>query len=183
MQRYTLQDPHQNEPMPTRRHLLTPLLAAVLATGVTAQTPRATPHHPEAEQADSALGRAFRDLAQLEDGVTAVRLAVRPPRAVAPGAFVLLDSVPAGMRLVGASAFIDRPDASVAYSVDGGRTFASSPMESVEVNGAPVRRLVSPDRVTHIRFAVAGALPAGSEIRAEYRLRPAAPRVEAVAGR
>jgi hypothetical protein len=164
----------ENEPMPTRSQVVLTLALTILALPTQAQGPRHHSGSPDGEQVDSAGAMIARRLTPSDDGVSSVRIDRRATRAYAPRTFVILDSIPSGMRLVGSSAFTERADASVAYSIDGGHSFASSPMEQVQVNGATTPRLVSPDRVTHIRWMVAGPVQSGEVVRAEYQLRQVA---------
>lgn len=91
---------------------------------------------------------------------------------------VILDSpIPAGLRLDVASVQATRADARVEYSIDGGRSWASQPLEDVVVAGNTVRRPASPERYTNVRWTVAGLVAPQTVVTAQFeaQVRPARP--------
>jgi hypothetical protein len=72
---------------------------------------------------------------------------------------------------VAASAGADRDDVSVEYSIDGGATYAATPMAETEVDGQRVLRPAPPETYTHIRWTLSGWLQPQAELTAEYRAR------------
>lgn len=82
---------------------------------------------------------------------------------------VFKNPIPAGLRYVSGSAGADRVDVTVAYSIDGGKTFAAQPMIEVEENGKRVKRPAAPEMYTHVRWTVPGAVLPGAQVRAEFR--------------
>lgn len=77
--------------------------------------------------------------------------------------------VPARLRVIGSSARSSRSDVNVEYSIDGGKSFSAQPTIEVVEGGKPVRRPAPAERYTDLRWVVAGSLPAGSNVVAEYR--------------
>ncbi len=89
---------------------------------------------------------------------------------------VVLDNpIPARLRLSAASVKASRADARVEYSIDGGRSWAPQPMEDVVTAGGKVRRPVSPERYTNVRWTVDGPVAAQAVVTAEFeaQVRPA----------
>jgi uncharacterized repeat protein (TIGR01451 family) len=79
------------------------------------------------------------------------------------------DPVPAGLRFVGGSATADREDVSIAYSIDGGKTYSAQPMIEEMVGGVKVTRPAPPEIYTHIRWLVGGWVQPGAQVTAEFR--------------
>ncbi|HEX2189402.1 MAG TPA: hypothetical protein VHG51_10915, partial [Longimicrobiaceae bacterium] len=69
------------------------------------------------------------------------------------------------------SARSSRADARAEYSADGGATFSAQPTEEVVVEGRRVRRPVSPERYTHVRWTVDGWVAPGATVAAELDAR------------
>lgn len=90
----------------------------------------------------------------------------RPVRGVA-----LANPLPESFRFVAGSARSARADARAEYSADGGATFSAQPMEEVVVEGRRVRRPVSPERYTHVRWTVDGWVAPGATVTAEFDAR------------
>lgn len=63
-------------------------------------------------------------------------------------------------------------DASVSYSIDGGKSFHEAPVYYVVVNeqGVEEQRVASPDMFTHIMWDVASVLEVGKEVSVSYRV-------------
>jgi hypothetical protein len=171
-----------SEPMPTRCRPLVALGASLLLLVRPAAAQSAAPvSASNGEHVDSASG-ARRAVLALSESEMVIKLAVRSDSALPPGRFVILDSVAPHHRLVGSSAVGEREDVSVGYSVDGGRAWASSPMEETMVQGVRQRRLVAPERIRHLRFTIAGAVRAGEVVRVEYRVRRMAAVADGIPG-
>jgi uncharacterized repeat protein (TIGR01451 family) len=79
------------------------------------------------------------------------------------------DPLPAGLRYVAGSAAADREDVSIAYSIDGGRTYSAEPTIEVVVDGERVMRPAPPEMYTHIRWLVTGWVQPGAQVTAEFR--------------
>jgi uncharacterized repeat protein (TIGR01451 family) len=77
--------------------------------------------------------------------------------------------IPAGLRFVSGSAAGDRNDIAIAYSIDGGRTYAAQPMIEVEEAGKRVQRAAPPEMYTHVRWTVQGLVQPGSHAVAQFR--------------
>lgn len=82
---------------------------------------------------------------------------------------VFQNAVPAGLEYVAESASADRADVVVEYSIDGGATYAATPMAEVVVDGLTVLRPAPPETYTHIRWTLSGWLQPQAELTAEYR--------------
>ena len=80
----------------------------------------------------------------------------------------LRNPIPAGLRLVPGSAHASRDDARLEYSADSGRSWSPEPMETVTENGERVTRPVPVARYTHVRWIVAGAVPAKGTVTADF---------------
>ena len=81
------------------------------------------------------------------------------------------DPLPAGLRYVASSASADREDVSIAYSIDGGRTYSAQPMIEETVNGEKVVRPAPAEMYTHVRWLVTGWVQPGTEVTAQFRAR------------
>ncbi len=79
------------------------------------------------------------------------------------------DPVPAGLRYLAGSAAADRDDVTIAYSIDGGRTYSAQPMVEMVVDGERVMRPAPPEMYTHIRWLVTGWVQPGAQVTAEFR--------------
>ena len=84
---------------------------------------------------------------------------------------VLEDPLPAGLIYVGGTAAADVDGVLVEYSIDGGRSFAATPMVRVMVDGQEVERPAPPERYTNIRWRVAGSVNPGARVTASFRAR------------
>lgn len=83
----------------------------------------------------------------------------------------LRDPIPAGVRFVAGSARASRPDVRLEFSADGGRTWSAAPVEAGMVDGKPVSRTIAPDRYTHVRWLVTGAVAPHAMVTAEFDAR------------
>lgn len=83
----------------------------------------------------------------------------------------LRDPIPAGVRYVAGSARSSRADARLEFSADGGRSWSAAPTESVVVDGKAMTRAVAPDRFTHVRWVVTGAVVPGAVVTADFEAR------------
>lgn len=83
----------------------------------------------------------------------------------------LSNPLPKELEYLAASAQASRTDARLEFSIDGGKTFAGQPMETVLVDGRRARRPASASRYTNIRWIVTGEVPAGTTVVAEYDAR------------
>jgi uncharacterized repeat protein (TIGR01451 family) len=79
------------------------------------------------------------------------------------------DPIPTGMRYVAGTAAADRPSVTVAYSIDGGRTYSGEPTVQRIVDGRRVSVPAPPELFTHIRWMVQGDLLPGARVSAEFR--------------
>jgi uncharacterized repeat protein (TIGR01451 family) len=79
------------------------------------------------------------------------------------------DPIPNGMRYVAGTAAADRPNVTVAYSIDGGRTYSAEPTVQRVVDGRRVSVPAPPELFTHIRWMVQGELLPGARVSAEFR--------------
>jgi uncharacterized repeat protein (TIGR01451 family) len=102
--------------------------------------------------------------------VVRYRLAFTNPQRT-PVRPVLSNPIAPGMAYVAGSARTARTDARAEYSVDGGRTFAAQPMETVVVNGRSVQRAAAPEKYTHVRWTVGGFVAPGATVVAEFDVR------------
>jgi uncharacterized repeat protein (TIGR01451 family) len=84
---------------------------------------------------------------------------------------VFQNPVPVGLEFVAESAGADRDDVSVEYSIDGGATYAATPMAETVVAGQRVLRPAPPETYTHIRWTLSGWLQPQAAVTAEYRAR------------
>jgi uncharacterized repeat protein (TIGR01451 family) len=95
----------------------------------------------------------------------------------------LENPIPAGLKLVAGSARASRADAALEFSADAGKTWAAQPTEVVMVDGREVRRPISADRFTHVRWTVAGTVAPKATVVASFDTRfataPDAPGVAA----
>jgi uncharacterized repeat protein (TIGR01451 family) len=91
------------------------------------------------------------------------------PRAIRNVA--LANPVPGGLQFVAGSARASRSDARAEYSLDGGKTWARQPMETVTVDGREVERAVAPERYTAVRWVVDGAVAPAAVVTAEFEAR------------
>jgi uncharacterized repeat protein (TIGR01451 family) len=95
--------------------------------------------------------------------LTFTNTAGRPVRRVQ-----LSNPLAGGMRFVAGSVQASRADALPEYSIDGGRTFSTQPMEEVQVDGRRVRRPAPPERYTSVRWVVDGFVAPGATVLAEF---------------
>ena len=82
---------------------------------------------------------------------------------------VFTNPVPDGLRYVDGSAGADRQDVAVEYSIDGGKTYAATPMVTEVVQGQRVQRPATPEQYTHVRWTVRGSIAPGATVTAEFR--------------
>jgi uncharacterized repeat protein (TIGR01451 family) len=97
------------------------------------------------------------------------RLAFTNTRAGAIRDLVFDDPIPQGLVYVLGSAGAERDDALVEFSIDGGATYGVAPEIEIQEAGRTVRIPAPPDRYTHIRWIVQGAVAPGEEVRAVFR--------------
>jgi uncharacterized repeat protein (TIGR01451 family) len=83
---------------------------------------------------------------------------------------VFTNPIPGGLVLVAGSVNTSAP-ASVAYSIDGGATYAEQPIVTVTENGRTVRRPADPSSYTHIRWTVTADVAPNARVTAEYQVR------------
>ena len=81
------------------------------------------------------------------------------------------DPIPEGLVYVAGSAGAEREDVSVEFSIDGGSSYDANPVIEVQEAGAMVRRPAPPDRYTHVRWNVLGAVSVDEEVQAVFRAR------------
>ncbi len=79
------------------------------------------------------------------------------------------DPLPTGLRYVGGSALVDRDDAIISYSIDGGQVYSAQPMIEEVVDGKRVTSPAPPERYTHIRWRVENWVQPGAQVTAEFR--------------
>lgn len=156
------------------------LYLAPLATPLAAQTPRATePLVITAENrtaaAEAARGAPRGDTKVRGGDVVRYRLAFTNTAGRAIRDVVLSDPIPAEMRFVAGSARIERTDARLEFSADGGKSWSAEPTETVVVDGRAVTRPVPAERYTNVRWTVAGPLAPAATVVAEFDARMPAP--------
>ena len=95
--------------------------------------------------------------------LTFTNVVARPVRGVE-----LKNPLPAGLRLVDGSAKASRNDARAEYSADAGKSFSAVPNESMTIDGREVKRPISSDRFTHIRWVIDGWVQPKATVVAEY---------------
>jgi uncharacterized repeat protein (TIGR01451 family) len=83
---------------------------------------------------------------------------------------VFNNPLPAGLVLVAGSAGANAP-ATIAYSIDGGRTYSAQPIMIVTENGVEVQKPAPVESYTHIRWTITGGVPAGSRVTARFDAR------------
>jgi uncharacterized repeat protein (TIGR01451 family) len=120
---------------------------------------------------EAARGTPRRDQAARPGDVLRYRLTFTNPAAQQVRGVVLSDPVPAGLRFVSGSASADRADVAVEYSIDGGRSWAAQPMETVVVDGQRVQRPAPPEKYTNVRWTVGGWVAPGATVIAEFDAR------------
>ena len=81
---------------------------------------------------------------------------------------VLNDPIPQGLVMVLGSPTSDRGDAVVDYSIDGGASWSAAPMVEVLEAGRAVQRPAPASAYTHVRWTVAGPVPAGATVTARF---------------
>jgi uncharacterized repeat protein (TIGR01451 family) len=88
-----------------------------------------------------------------------------------------VDPIPDGLRYVGESATVDREDARIDFSIDGGSNYAERPLVVENVDGERVERPAPPETYTHIRWTVAGPVAPGEQVTAQFdaRFQPLSP--------
>jgi uncharacterized repeat protein (TIGR01451 family) len=152
-------------------------LALALAAAPAARAQRAAPGPltitaTNVTAAAQAAGGQRRASEAVQRGdVVRYHLAFTNPGAGSVRRVVLADPIPAGLRLVEGSTRASRSDARVEFSADGGKSFSPQPMETVTVNGQPVRRPVPAARYTHVRWTVDGAVAPHATVTAEFDAR------------
>ena len=82
-----------------------------------------------------------------------------------------VDPIPDGLLYVGESASVDREDARIEYSIDGGSNYAERPLIVEIVDGERVERPAPPGTYTHIRWTVPGAVAPGAQVTAQFDAR------------
>ena len=102
--------------------------------------------------------------------VVRYRLAFTNPQRT-PVRPVLANPIAPGMTFVAGSARTARADARAEYSIDGGKTYSTQPMEWVVVNGRRVQRAAAPEKYTHVRWTVGGFVAPGATVVAEFDAR------------
>ena len=122
-----------------------------------------------AEQAEK--GRARRDTAAMPGDVLRYTLVFvnrlpRPVRGVA-----LANPIPAGVQLVAGSTRATRADARVEYSADLGASYSPRPVEQVVEDGRTLRRVIPPERYTHVRWMLDGQVPPSDSVVTEFAVR------------
>lgn len=122
----------------------------------------------------AARGTPRRDDRVRPGDVVRYRLAFTNPQRT-PVRPVLANPIAPGMAFVAGSARTARTDARTEYSIDGGKTYSAQPMETVVVNGRPVRRAAAPEKYTHVRWTVGGFVAPGATVVAEFDARVEAP--------
>jgi uncharacterized repeat protein (TIGR01451 family) len=123
---------------------------------------------PAAREGDEQAARGDRE-AMLPGDVVVYRLTFTNTTDVPVRNVEFKDPVPAGLRYVAGSAAADREDVTIAYSIDGGRTYSAQPMIELVVDGERVMRPAPPEMYTHIRWLVAGWVQPGAQVTAEFR--------------
>jgi len=77
--------------------------------------------------------------------------------------------IPAGTAYIAGTA--KGVDASVQFSIDGGKSWSAIPMVTVNTPTGPVRKKADPSTYTTVRFARSGALAAGAKAQYSYEVR------------
>jgi len=77
--------------------------------------------------------------------------------------------IPAGTAYVAGSA--KAPDATVQFSLDGGKTWSAAPTITLTTPAGPVTKKADPSRFTSIRFLQSGALAPGAKALYSYEVR------------
>jgi len=84
---------------------------------------------------------------------------------------VLHNPIPEGTRFISGSPAVDREDAVLEMSADGGLTFSQAPTEEVLVDGRLQTRPVPPERFTDVRWTVPGWVEPGASVSAHFEVR------------
>lgn len=155
------------------RFTLLALMALALGTPAAAQQQNQLSVAVENRSAalEAARGTPRSDEAARAGDVLRYRLTFRNTTPRALRGVVVSDPIPAGLRFVAGSSRASRADARVEYSVDGGRTFAAQPMETVVVDGRREQRPAAPEKYTHVRWTVGGEVAPGATVVAEFDAR------------
>jgi uncharacterized repeat protein (TIGR01451 family) len=80
------------------------------------------------------------------------------------------DRIPPGLRYVAGSAKADRPDVTIEFSIDTGRTYSARPEVEEVVNNERVRRPAEPERYTHVRWSAQGWVRSRASVIAEFKV-------------
>ena len=132
--------------------------------------------------AEAEAGAPRSDAAALPGDVLRYRLTFRNPGQQPVRGVVLNNPVAAGLIFVAGSARSSRDDVVTEFSTDGGRSWAAQPMEEVtDESGRRVRRPAPPEKYTHVRWTVTGAVTPGTTVTAEFDARLAGGRPTAAA--
>ena len=122
--------------------------------------------------AEAERGAPRSDAAARPGDVLRFRLTFRNPGQQPVRGVVLNNPVAAGLTFVAGSARSSRDDVVTEFSIDGGRSWAAQPMEEVtDESGRRVRRPAPPEKYTHVRWTVAGAVTPGTTVTAEFDAR------------
>jgi uncharacterized repeat protein (TIGR01451 family) len=84
---------------------------------------------------------------------------------------VLANPVPAGFQLLAGSVAATDDDTRTEFSADGGQSFSPQPMEEVVVDGQRIRRAISPERYTHVRWTLGGWVAPQASVTAHFDVR------------
>lgn len=122
--------------------------------------------------AEAQAGAPRSDAAARPGDVLRYRLTFRNPGQQPVRGVVLNNPVAAGLTFVAGSARSSRDDVVTEFSIDGGRTWAAQPTEEVtDESGRRVRRPAPPEKYTHVRWTVTGAVNPGTTVTAEFDAR------------
>jgi uncharacterized repeat protein (TIGR01451 family) len=122
--------------------------------------------------AEAERGTPRSDAAARPGDVLRYRLTFRNPGQQPVRGVVLNNPVAAGLTFVAGSARSSRDDVVTEFSTDGGRTWAAQPTEEVtDESGRRVRRPAPPEKYTHVRWTVTGAVAPGTTLTAEFDAR------------
>jgi uncharacterized repeat protein (TIGR01451 family) len=151
------------------------LLASVAGSGAQQQTALAMTALNRTAAAEAAAGQE-RTTEQARPGdVLRYQLVFTNTSSSDARQVVLANPLPQGMSYVGGSIRASRDDAHAEFSIDGGQSFSAQPMEEVVVDGQRLRRPAAPERYTHVRWTIAGAVAPQAVVTAEFEARIGAP--------
>jgi len=88
---------------------------------------------------------------------------------------VFANPIPSGLRYVAASAASGAADATITFSIDGGKSFSTQPMIEVVENGERRSIPAPPQMYTHVRWTLAGWVQPGAQVTAEFHAELPAP--------